>query len=261
MNPDFIVFAFYVLAGILYIAGYFVKTRLWHFIASAVLIAGFLANTLSIVNRWLLTGHPPFQTRYESLVFYTWCFILSYLVLECPFRLRKIGAFAIVFSLIPFAYALSTPSETQVLPPALQSAWFVPHVVVYFIAYALLSLAFVASLVHIVQYYRGKPSEFNRLCHRLIWIGFPFLTMGLIFGALWGKRAWGDYWSWDVKETWALITWLTYLIYFHLRFRAGFMKIASSWFVVVGFVMIVITYLGVEYLPAARDSVHVYIRS
>ena len=154
------------------------------------------------------------------------------------------------------------------LMPALQSPWFVPHVIVYMFAYALLGAVTLYAIwlwlrmSRMAGASRTMPSpEEMRRCDVLVRIGWAFLTFGMVMGALWAKAAWGDWWSWDPKETWAFTTWLGYLGYLHLRKRPPFkgdVRVAFA-VLVVCFLLLQMCWWGVNYLPAARGvSVHTY---
>ena len=126
--------------------------------------------------------------------------------------------------------------------PALQSAWFVPHVTSYMAAYAMLT--------------RGDR-QLPRLeaAHSLARLAFPFLTFGLCSGALWADAAWGRYWAWDIKEVWSLITWLIYLIYFH---APGSNAAKQRALLLLGFAAVLVTFLIVNMAPLATNSLHTY---
>ena len=139
--------------------------------------------------------------------------------------------------------------------PALQSFWFIPHVIVYMIAYAFLAASFVVALRGL---YKSKEIDKTiNLADNIVYIGFGFLTLGLLFGALWAKKAWGHYWTWDPKETWAFITWCAYLIYIHFQSNNKASK-RSLYILVFAFILLIICWFGVQYLPAAQNSVHTY---
>lgn len=167
-------------------------------------------------------------------------------------------AMAIVFLL---ATALNPESFDKELMPALRSPWFIPHVVVYMVAYAALGISAAVAGWFLVQ---------NRFCRRhaddkdvieasrLVHIGFPFLTAGLIFGAYWAKEAWGHYWSWDPKETWAFLTWAIYLIYIHMQYRVRMAPQGHLILLAGAFLVLLGCWFGVNSLPTAQQSVHTY---
>jgi len=143
------------------------------------------------------------------------------------------------------------------LRPALCSPWFVPHIVSYMFAYAALTAV---TIVAIWLWIRSQKHEITRnqmdLCQTLVKIGWAFLTIGMCMGALWAKEAWGDWWSWDPKETWALITWLGYGAYFHLSRKIKDPRTAFA-FLIFDFLLLQMCWYGVNFLPAA-NSLHVY---
>ena len=166
-------------------------------------------------------------------------------------RLRKATkkALCIYFALLVFAslfaYFFFDSYNTKTLVPALQSPWFAPHVFVYIFAYALLGVAVVIA--------------WWKLSDDLVHISLAFLTIGMLFGALWAKEAWGHYWSWDPKETWAAITWLAYLIYIHYRQIPRHRERLALWMLIGSFVLLQMCWWGINYLPSAQgSSVHTY---
>ena len=145
------------------------------------------------------------------------------------------------------------------LPPALQSPWFIPHLIVYMAGYALLATA---TLMAIYILFFGKDKVTDReinITDNLVYAGLAFLTVGMLFGALWAKQAWGHYWTWDPKETWAAITWLCYLLYLHFRTARPKEWRDACWILLLAFVCLQICWWGINYLPSAQGmSIHTY---
>ena len=260
---------FFKLTTLLYVAGllFFVlafwrkDTRL-RYTATTLIGLAFAANTAVIAERWVSAERPPFKTLYETLVFYPWCVSAIFFVLLAAYRIFVLGIFSSSISLTGFLYATSRPDfEIVNLPPALQSPWFVPHVITYFIAYSALFASCSLAILYLVKQ-RSEPEKlrFNleALSNHTLDFGFVALTLGLVMGAFWGKVAWGNYWSWDPKENWALITWLTYLVAIHLRFIRGWRGKRAAILTIIGFGTVVFTYLGMNLLPTAETSLHVY---
>ncbi len=135
--------------------------------------------------------------------------------------------------------------------PALQSPWFVPHVTAYVLAYGLMAVA-----VFPAWRVRGADDSHMRVADALVRLALPFMTFGLWSGALWADAAWGRYWAWDIKETWALLSWLIYLAYLHLPHTAACF-FGRKLLLLLGFVAIVITFFIVNFLPAT-SSLHTY---
>lgn len=202
---------------------------------------GFCAAVSALVYRGMLVGHFPLQNLFEVFLFLgAAVFPLTLFSL----KLLKTGDYLTdivigIVVLIPAGFIFS--GEPHRLPPALQSVLFVPHVLVYMLAYILLTKAAVLGGKQLAGL-KGQEAK----AHRAACAGFGFLTLGLILGSIWGKHAWGDYWNWDPKELWSLATWLMYVGYFH--FRAHFSrrpKACAAW-LITGFVFIVITLLWVN---------------
>ena len=144
-----------------------------------------------------------------------------------------------------FAYFFFDSYNTKTLVPALQSPWFAPHVFVYIFAYTLLGIAVIIA--------------WWKLADDLVYVSLAFLTIGMLFGALWAKEAWGHYWSWDPKETWAAITWIAYLVYIHYRHIPSHRERLALWMLIISFVLLQMCWWGINYLPSAQGlSVHTY---
>lgn len=262
-------FLFYVISFLFYLL-FFLK-RKWIpklFPALSMLIA-FVFNTALIIVSWVNYKQPPIRTLYETLVFFAWTVAFIYLIIELITKLRVVGIFASLFSVISLIYAIFKVDVDRInLPAALQSFWFIPHVIIYFIAYAALFLSFVTAILYLKfpdkkklpkgHWLEQEYLNFESYTYKIINFGFIFLSLGLLLGGVWAKEAWGDYWGWDPKENWSLITWLVYLIYLHLRFVKGWRGKRAAYFAIAGFVAVIITYLGVNVLPSAQESLHTY---
>lgn len=258
-----------------------------------VLGSNFLfAFTLFI--RWFGEGYFPLSNLYESLIFLSWGISSIHLFIEFQTKSRLIGSIAtpIIFFLAGFS-SLTLPTDMQkALPlvPSLQSNWLMMHVTMMMISYATLILGSLLSLLYLAfvtfQSQRiqvptnisqtnvqmavisqetslENPPNYAKLSllqtvdlwsYRIIGLGFPFLTIGIISGAVWANEAWGSYWSWDPKETWALITWLVFAIYLHSRLLKGWQGKQAAILGSCGFFVIWICYLGVNFLGKGLHS-------
>jgi cytochrome c-type biogenesis protein CcsB len=246
-------------------------------LATATMCAAISLNGALIAGRWIAAGRPPFKTMFESLVFFSFTTGAVYLVMERLHRTRVFGAFAALTSLACLAYAVARwDAEIVRLPPALQSAWFVPHVVVYFVGYAAMAFATGAAVLQLLAARSPFFARLTRvkagtaLCGTIdleqvtfdaIGFGFVLLTVGLLVGSVWAKSAWGDFWVWDPKESWSLVTWLVYGAYLHLRRVKGWRGERAAWVAIAGFAVVLFTYVGMGLLPSAEESVHVYTQS
>jgi cytochrome c-type biogenesis protein CcsB len=243
--------------------------------ATAVMSAALVFNGGLILQRWIEADRAPFKSLFESLVFFAFTTTFVYLAFEWLYKTRVFGALAMLLSLGFLGYAVGKwDAEIVKLPPALQSAWFVPHVVVYFIGYAAVALAFALAVVQLLAprvpavqrllqmkagtIMTGKPLDVEAMSYELVRFGFVMLTIGLLVGSVWAKSAWGDFWVWDPKENWSLVTWLVYGGYLHLRRVRGWRGEKGAWLLIGGFAVVMFTYLGMNMLPTAAESAHVY---
>ncbi len=221
----------------------------------AILFAlGSLACFSFILYLWI-TGHrPPLRTLGETRLWYS--FFLSLVGLVLYLRTRFFWMLS-VSALLASVFAVINVCKPEIfdasLMPALQSVWFVPHVTVYIFSYAVLSIA---TLLAVVDVRKGQHPSHSALCHRLVRVGWGLLTMGMVMGALWAKEAWGDYWTWDPKETWAAATWMVYLIFLHAPKEVG--KGGRLTLLVVAFLLLQMCWYGINFLPSAQGSVHTY---
>ena len=146
--------------------------------------------------------------------------------------------------------------HSDTLVPALQSPWFKPHIIAYMLAYTFMGAAAVIAMYLIVR--RQTPTD-TRPQATLVYVGLSLITIGMLFGALWAKEAWGHYWSWDPKETWAAITWFAYLVYVHYKQIHTHKPKLALWLLLGSFVLLQMCWWGIKFLPSAQGtSVHVY---
>jgi cytochrome c-type biogenesis protein CcsB len=243
------------------------KLRWLGFVATGVCLAGFLVNTAAFAVRWVEThqvgfGYVPLSNMFESMVFFAWGIMLVYLIFEWAYGVRALGVFVAPLGVISIALVSLNPAistEIQPLVPALQSNWLTAHVVTCFIGYAAFAVGFGVSIAYLVKGKKGEgvlPARkvLDDIAYKSVAVGFPFLTLGILTGAIWANYAWGTYWSWDPKETWSLITWFVYAAYLHARFTAGWRGVRLAWLSVVGFGAVVFTYWGVNFVLSGLHS-------
>ncbi len=267
INLFYLAFICYTAAMLVYIFTFWKKTGAVVRTGSLILIAGFILQVIGLVVRAVNARFMPVTNMYESLNFFSCAIVLSYLIVEKKFKNRSFGAFIlpVVFLLMVFTSLPTTPKEIVPLIPALQSQWLVWHVILSFIGEAAFAVAFGTSIMYLLRKRSAEGSFISRafpglttldsISYRAIIIGFPIFTIGaLIFGAIWAKYAWGDYWSWDPKETWALITWIVYALYLHVRMVHGWKGKAAAWISIIGFLVTMFTLFGVNYLISGLHS-------
>ena len=206
--------------------------------------------TASLAFRTVAVGHGPFANMYEFSVAFAWGILGAYLVVERRYHLRTIGLIALPVALALLGYATTIPATAEPLVPALQNNLLLTvHVAVAIVAYGSFTVAFGAALLYLIQPAggrRGLPrlEVLDEVSYRAVVIGFPFLTLVLVLGALWAEVAWGRYWGWDPKETASLVTWLIYGAYLHARVVRGWHGRRSAGLLMIGFAATLFTYFG-----------------
>lgn len=226
----------------------------------AFAVMGILIFAAFIVLMWMGMERPPMRTMGETRLWYTFFLSAIGFVMYLKWKYPWILSFSLIVASVFILINLFKPEiHSKNLMPALQSIWFVPHVTVYILSYSFLSAATIAAIILLHQCRKQEPNvQLAAFTDNLVYVGFGLLMTGLLIGAVWAKEAWGHYWSWDPKETWAFITAASYLIYIHLRLRESKPKRFTLWMVIFSFMLLMITWKGVGYLPTAQDSVHVY---
>jgi cytochrome c-type biogenesis protein CcsB len=253
-----------------------------------------LSLTAQLVLRWWQSGHFPISNLYESLCFLAWACTLTQLLVERSYPSPLVPAAATPMGLGCVAFAsFALPGQLQQaapLVPALRSSWLVMHVSVIMVSYAALLVGSLLS-VAVLLTDRGQTLELrsssigsggyrqaqlaiesgpagvqlssaslslseqlDSLSYRTITVGFLLLSIGIVSGAVWANEAWGSWWSWDPKETWALICWLVYAAYLHTRLSRGWQGRRPALVAVAGFVVICVCYIGVNLLGIGLHS-------
>jgi len=264
---------------------YLTKNNLLFTIGKTLILFCNLLFGLTLLLRWVNEKYFPLSNLYESLIFLSWGLSAIQLFIESQTKSRLIGAISspILFFLSGFS-SLTLPIDMQkALPlvPSLQSNWLMMHVSMMMVSYSTLIIGSLLSILYLAfSFFNNekptvkinigsndstllKNSSFSKFSlletidiwsYRIIGLGFPFLTLGIISGAVWANEAWGSYWSWDPKETWALITWLVFAMYLHSRLLKGWQGKNAAAIGSFGFFVIWICYLGVNFLGKGLHS-------
>jgi cytochrome c-type biogenesis protein CcsB len=210
-------------------------------------------------------GHIPISNLYEVFVLFCIITTLLYLYYEARYRTRQIGAFVMLVIMAAVGFLLwytfdRGAHEIQPLVPALQSWWMKIHVPANFVGYGAFSIAAMISVPYLLvangRFTRTLPSAelMDDLMYKAIAIGFAFFTIATILGAMWAAEAWGGYWSWDPKETWALIVWLNYAAWLHMRLIKGLRGPLLAWWALVGLFVTLFAFLGVNMFLSGLHS-------
>lgn len=265
----------YAIATALYVATWITPSKNVARLATGVMLAAVLINGALFAGMWVQAGRAPLKSLFETAIFLALNIGVLYLVMERLYHTRIFGAVAGLLAVVSIVFALTKwDAEIQKLPAALQSGWFVPHVWVYFVGYAAVAMAAGISVMQLLSRHSpfvrrllslkfgsvlsGEELNLEKISYDSIKFGFVLLTLGLLVGSVWAKSAWGDFWVWDPKENWSLVTWLVYGAYLHLRKVKGWRGDAAAWVAIIGFAVVIFTYVGMGMLPTAEESAHVY---
>lgn len=217
--------------------------------------AGFVLNTTLVVNNYLLNGYVPFVSMYQVLTFLGMCFLPIWLMM----RYARGGGWMAPYFMFAAGFVMTglcfmDATSVWEFAPALQSPFFIPHVLVYMISYCMGAVAFI---IAVLSYFKKGDDlvRYENGVYDCITVVFPFMTMGMFFGSIWANEIWGHFWSWDTKENFSLVTWSLYMLYLHFRRNPKLKKYARI-FALVGFVGIIFTFLFANVFNTG--SVHSY---
>jgi len=244
--------------------GYAIGTMLcW----SAV-VMGFTGMLVRWYESYLLgadIGHIPVSNLYEVFILFSMITALFYLYYEQQYKTKQMGPFVMLVISAAVGFLLwytvkRDAAEIQPLVPALQSWWMKIHVPANFIGYGTFSLSAMVGVAYLLKskciFADRLPSleVLDDVMYKAITVGFAFFTIATILGALWAADAWGGYWSWDPKETWALIVWLNYAAWLHMRLMKGLRGQVAAWWAVIGLVVTTFAFLGVNMFLSGLHS-------
>ena len=251
---------FAAFSALLWITGSVLAWRNRRSSALVSYIAGTLVFFSFMIAMWVVLERPPMRTMGETRLWYSFFMAVAGIIVYSRWKYKWILSFSTIMALVYIAVNLLKPQiHSKEMMPALQSPWFAPHVIVYMFSYGMLGAATMMALyVLIFKKDEASPVEISTT-DNFVATGLAFLTFGMLFGALWAQEAWGTYWAWDPKETWAAITWLAYLLYVHYRISRPKDHQTAMWMLILAFICLQICWWGINYLPSAHaTSVHVY---
>ena len=267
--------ALFVMATAAYYFGLAVRSEFSNRVGSVLTWAASLMGSVGLMVRWresyLIShdvGHIPVSNLYEVFILFAIMTGLLYLFYEQRYRTRSMGAFVLTVISAAVAFLLwytfeRGAHEIQPLVPALQSYWMKIHVPTNFIGYGAFALAAMVAVAYLLIEARPNGALATRLpareqlddvMYKAIALGFAFFTVATVLGAMWAAEAWGGYWSWDPKETWALIVWLNYAAWLHLRLTKGWRGRVLAWWAVVGLFVTLFAFLGVNMFLSGLHS-------
>ena len=218
-------------------------------------LAGIAVMAAFIAGLWISLGRPPLKTMGETRLWYSFFVLVTGYAVYSRWKFRWIllltTVLAAVFSIINMA---RPEIHDQTLVPALQSFWFIPHVTIYMVAYGILACSFILALAGLIR----NDMQYLESTDILVYIGTAMLFLGLTTGAIWAKQAWGNFWEWDPKETWAAVTCSGYLLYIHLRLSGKKNARTLYWILIISFLLLQMCWYGYQYIPASENSMHMY---
>jgi len=234
----------------------------------AAVVLGFTGMLVRWYESYLVgadVGHIPVSNLYEVFILFCMITALFYLYYEQRYATRQLGAFVmlVISAAVGFLlwYTVSrNAAEIQPLVPALQSWWMKIHVPANFIGYGTFALAAMVGVAYLCKSHNILADRLPTLellddvMYKSIAVGFAFFTIATILGGLWAAEAWGGYWSWDPKETWALIVWLNYAAWLHMRLMKGLRGQIAAWWSVVGLLVTTFAFLGVNMFLSGLHS-------
>lgn len=262
----------FVLSTLFYWIGLVARSEFGSSVGSLLCWAGVVLGLTGMLVRWYESyligadvGHIPVSNLYEVFILFSLITAMFYLYYEQHYDTRQLGAFvmlvisaAVVF--LMWYTVTRDAAEIQPLVPALQSWWMKIHVPANFIGYGTFALSAMVASAYLLKssgYLVDRlPSleVLDDVMYKAISVGFAFFTVATILGALWAAEAWGGYWSWDPKETWALIVWLNYAAWLHMRLMTGLRGRVASWWALVGLLVTTFAFLGVNMFLSGLHS-------
>ena len=218
-----------------------------------LLVVSFLALTFGLILRWIISGNVPMSNGYESMLTVAWFVMLIAIFMQ--FRIRLVMVFGFLLSgffLLVSHINQMDPAIGQMMP-VLNSPLLSMHVSIIMMSYALLSLTFICGIMGICM--RSHGEELQALSRVFLYPALTCMGFGIFIGAIWANVSWGNYWSWDSKETWALITFMIYAVVVHTQSLRVFRKpLVYHIYITLAFLSIAMTYFGVNYFLTGMHS-------
>ena len=223
-----------------------------------IFLLAFGIHSVFLVVRGIVAGRLPLSNQFEFSSAFAWGIGLLLIFVRKRLRADWLTVAALPMLLLVMTYAALQPMEINDLMPALRSAWFGIHIGSAVFSYASFILAGCVGIRYINTVKKGgeelKLRQMDYLSYRLVAFGFLFLTVVILSGAIWAEQAWSAFWTWDPKEVWALITWIIYAVYLHLRLRKKRSGSFMAWFVIIAVPVVFFTFAGVNTLLPGLHS-------
>ena len=262
----------FVFSTVFYWIGLVARSDFGSSIGSRLCWAAVVLGWTGMMVRWYESyligadvGHIPVSNLYEVFILFALITAMFYLYYEQHYKTRQLGPFVLLIIAAAVGFLLwytvaRDAADIQPLVPALQSWWMKIHVPANFIGYGTFALAAMVATAYLLKSHgylvdRLPAMEvLDDVMYKSISVGFAFFTVATILGALWAAEAWGGYWSWDPKETWALIVWLNYAAWLHMRLMSGLRGRVAAWWAVMGLLVTTFAFLGVNMFLSGLHS-------
>ena len=256
----FAVICGYFAAMMLQLFGMALRKKGLNRVAHILFTAVFVGHTAFTVWRGIAAQRIPLANQFEFANGFAWSAAIMGIILYRRLRQEWVLTASMPVAFLVLSYAAFQPMEITDLMPALRSTWFALHIGSATFSYAAFAIAGGLGVYYLLQLKKGADESDKRLkqtdymIYRLICLGFLLLTVVILSGAIWAEQAWSRWWSWDPKETWALITWILYAIFLHQRLRAKWQGKRMAWFAVIAVICVLFTFAGVNKLLPGLHS-------
>ena len=222
-------------------------------------LGGFAALTLYLIARGIIAHRFPLSNQFEFGAAFAWGIALMLIILRLRLKAEWLSGVAMPMAFLVLSYAALQPREITELMPALRSTWFVFHIGSAVFSYSAFILAGCVGVRYLLLARKSdadalKLHQMDYLSYRLVALGFLLLTVVILTGAIWAEQAWSSFWTWDPKEVWALITWILYAVYLHLRLNRKHSGTKVAWFVIIAVPVVLFTFVGVNTLMPGLHS-------
>ncbi len=252
---------FYMLSSGWYFAFLFFQKKRLRQVGCAMLAAGFVFQTLEIAIAFARAGHVPASNLHQTLAISAWALVGAFLVFQYRYRVNILGIYAAPLAALILLASAHLPRATAAPVSLFKSFWLLVHIVTIFLGDAALTLACGVGILYLLQeraikrkspgfFFRRLPSldRLDTTGHACIVTGFTLLTIGIITGMIYARAVWGHFWSWDPKEVWSALTWVFYAALLHERLAVGWRGRRAAIMAIVGFAVLLFTFLGVNFL-------------
>ncbi len=250
----------YFLGTLLFLWYLVSKNEIWGRFSIWGTAAGFSTHSLALVAQMVETGRIPVMTLPETMAFFSWALVLIFLAVEYQYRIQVLGSLILPLAFLSILSIAILPSQVKPLDQNIQGLWLGIHTTLTVLGIVFFTLAFVVGIIYLVQERLLKSKRLNVLYHKLpsldllddlnqrsIYLGFPFLTLGIITGVILNRFVQDVYFTWEPKQIFTLVTWFFYLAMLHGRLTVGWRAKKAAYLAVIGFVGVVFTFVGVSH--------------